>query len=953
LEIFFISFKTKNRLIDSSNSLSYSNHKDWKPIETIKDCIGMSYEHFKKTVIIPQGKFQDFIQLSQTERTTMLKDLFSLEKYDLFDKVKNLEHSNQDSMSVLQGKVSNYEDASQDEIDKKMETLVTLSEDMENQKSSLDTFSLYIKENEKLKELFSELEENQKELEDLSKHEKNIQTLEATIKQYELCKSNFEKILYARKENLNNIENTQKNIHSKNKELLRLKPEQEKEQIEFQEVEKNYNNRSNFQNRITELKKLQELKSLESELLVLKENQGIILSNKKATLAKIQNKENEKKSLEEMIQEKKNSTKDHSMYFEIKQWKTERDSILSQKISLDKKVLQFLEERKLLIEKFNSLIANIQKQLSTQEATVIGSYIYSDIEVPLNRDEKNSTLPALENELEKILSEKTKQITIIEKTFREESWKAKLKEFSESLSDGKPCHLCGSKEHPDKYSHADTDSKLLELTSAKENLEADLDFLRKKLQEVNRLGDQFYSTMKELHSNNQELTSTLDKLETHTTAYIWTYPQDKLELLDKEIKKINQLLKDIEKEEKSKTPLETLIQTLRKSLEELSTKENEGIEKLATYRTKIEEIQNNFLQTISLEDSKKIPTEKIDREIKQLTSWIENLETIYLEKRALVEKLTKNIHITNGELNSCNATLVVLETAKKEIELEIETQIKKLGYTNVKEIELVLSNAMNIEAERQKISVYKNKVAIVKNRIDLLEVRTKGKDFTVEKFQAMVEEYNKQVEVLEQVKKQKIELETSISQMKENLTTKVALLNLIKQLEEREKGIKELKNLFNSQGFVNYISGIFLSDICSLANHRFFELTQKRLQIELGENNQLMVRDFLNDGHIRTIKTLSGGQTFQASLCLALALSDRIRANLQNAENFFFMDEGFGSLDKDSLDIVFSTLQSLQEENRIVGIISHVEDMKMEIGKYIKVDNTRERGSIISKSWDI
>ena len=100
------------------------------------------------------------------------------------------------------------------------------------------------------------------------------------------------------------------------------------------------------------------------------------------------------------------------------------------------------------------------------------------------------------------------------------------------------------------------------------------------------------------------------------------------------------------------------------------------------------------------------------------------------------------------------------------------------------------------------------------------------------------------------------------------------------------------------------------------------------------------------------MKTLSGGQTFQASLSLALALAESIQKFNQSNQNFFFLDEGFGSLDKESLQIVFDTLKSLQKENRIVGIISHVEDLQQEIDTYLKITNDEEKGSIINSSWE-
>jgi len=91
-------------------------------------------------------------------------------------------------------------------------------------------------------------------------------------------------------------------------------------------------------------------------------------------------------------------------------------------------------------------------------------------------------------------------------------------------------------------------------------------------------------------------------------------------------------------------------------------------------------------------------------------------------------------------------------------------------------------------------------------------------------------------------------------------------------------------------------------------------LTRQKLSLELSDDNSFIIRDFLNDGKTRSVKTLSGGQTFQAALSLSLALADDIHKISGAEENFFFLDEGFGSLDKEALGIVFDTLKALRKE---------------------------------------
>ena len=117
------------------------------------------------------------------------------------------------------------------------------------------------------------------------------------------------------------------------------------------------------------------------------------------------------------------------------------------------------------------------------------------------------------------------------------------------------------------------------------------------------------------------------------------------------------------------------------------------------------------------------------------------------------------------------------------------------------------------------------------------------------------------------------------------------------------------------------------------------------------DSNTFWVIDYLNGGKRRLLKTLSGGQTFQASLCLALALAEKVKSLNQSDQSFFFLDEGFGALDRNALRVVFETLKSLRHENRIVGIISHVEELQQEIGVYAKIELDPEKGSQVGYSF--
>jgi exonuclease SbcC len=194
-------------------------------------------------------------------------------------------------------------------------------------------------------------------------------------------------------------------------------------------------------------------------------------------------------------------------------------------------------------------------------------------------------------------------------------------------------------------------------------------------------------------------------------------------------------------------------------------------------------------------------------------------------------------------------------------------------------------------------------------------------------------------------------VEQLLKKLKCDLESQAQLRKELENLELRAENIKTMKSLFKASGFVNYISSVYLQNLCNAANDRFFQLTRQKLSLEITDDNNFLIRDYLNGGKVRSVKTLSGGQTFQAALSLALALADNIQKITDSNQNFFFLDEGFGSLDKDSLAVVFDTLKSLRKENRIVGVISHVEEMQQEIDTHLRIENHDETGSRILTSW--
>ncbi len=202
---------------------------------------------------------------------------------------------------------------------------------------------------------------------------------------------------------------------------------------------------------------------------------------------------------------------------------------------------------------------------------------------------------------------------------------------------------------------------------------------------------------------------------------------------------------------------------------------------------------------------------------------------------------------------------------------------------------------------------------------------------------------NQLKEVTEIVTKTKTEIE----RLNKSFAEKKDLLIELEKLQKRATNLQTMRNLFNSAGFVQYVSSIYLKQLCDNANVRFHRMTRNQLSLQMNDNNDFEIIDYLNEGRSRSVKTLSGGQSFQVSLSLALALAESVQTNAKSEKNFFFIDEGFGTQDADAVNIVFETLMSLQKENRIVGIISHVDELKDRIPVALQITKDEEKGSLI------
>lgn len=171
----------------------------------------------------------------------------------------------------------------------------------------------------------------------------------------------------------------------------------------------------------------------------------------------------------------------------------------------------------------------------------------------------------------------------------------------------------------------------------------------------------------------------------------------------------------------------------------------------------------------------------------------------------------------------------------------------------------------------------------------------------------------------------------------------VALQARLDEETDEQSRLEELKKLLEGKAFVQFIAEEKLVSIARDASYHLMRMTKNRYALEIGDGGEFVLRDEGAGGMRRPISTLSGGETFLTSLSLALALSMEIQMRGGRLE-FFFLDEGFGTLDPELLEVVMDALERLRMDDFTIGVISHVPDIRVRMPRRLIITPAEPMG---------
>lgn len=390
-------------------------------------------------------------------------------------------------------------------------------------------------------------------------------------------------------------------------------------------------------------------------------------------------------------------------------------------------------------------------------------------------------------------------------------------------------------------------------------------------------------------------------------------------------------------------------------------------------KEQLRENARSFLGTDNLDTIDKECSIRLEVAEKKATSLevkiheLSNAEDRYSMLKELLPKKEAKLTETANSIGIIEKDLAAVTGEKNGLEKDIEKMKQELNFSSgEKALESV--RKLNLQIEKKEKGLKEAENSLIKSEKDLAML--KGSLEEAEKNTEIAPSTDK--ETVLQRKKGLIQEKNNCDNLISNVVSRLsvnekALVALQKSIDEADylrKRFASIKSLSDAaNGTVagkekimleTYVQGRYFDRIIRRANIRLMSMTggQYELRRSISAAN-LKSRSGLDldvidhySGDLRSVKTLSGGESFKASLSLALGLSDEVQSNTGGIQlDTMFIDEGFGSLDGESLTQAVNTLAKLSEGNRLVGIISHVGELKNRINRQVVVNKDREGGS--------
>ena len=935
--------------------------KDREVTDQVTGLLGLREEDFTKAVVLPQGKFAEFLNLGGKERREMLQRLFSLEQYGnvLLNKINEQYRIVEISHIEIESEQKGLGDASKIAVTNASAALIAAKQ--------AETVAL---------KQHQAVEQQHKEANEVHKL------------QCELAKKETEQAAHRQQENSIKAKATALEAAERAGRVAIVIEEFSASQLAEQVAD---NAKKQILRRVAQLtedsKRLNAAYTAAQQVRLKKEPELIERRTKLAAAVKLEAEVNElDKQIAELAQEQQISQQacheankaaaEKALHSEnlAKNIQKLEQTLLSATISAKQRsqvqvclaLAQTVKQNRLAADKIKKAGVTRKRQYEAAQIAACQAEEQLRLAERILSEQEVAEAKAAEEQL-------TAAVAQLDNLMASEKQAAAIRLAGELIA-GSPCPVCGSVSHPQPADDKQTDrenqgqvSFEQEITAAKEHiarLTLDLAETGKKAaverQRINEARTAAAALTQQAASAQAELDKTraeYGEMQTAVTAAC------------------DQLMAAIQVQSSTAVLTDEAALTQVAQLQEYINKQDQLAESLTKQLTNYRQEQVTCQEKITaLQRTVQIG----EAELAALTARLQSLSDLVVVKRQELFAVTAGIPASQLAVRATQAletvrreeqevqaayeqaaealaeaeqTRVSTETSWQEavrqrdrLQVRLASKLNEEGFADSEVVKAAHLPIMRQEEYRRLVTAYAETEQRLSAQCEQLTDTLQGRRITTAQWEQHKQELTQAGLDKSMAIERRVEADKEYRDLAEKYQRWSQLETRRLALKERKDCLQALKTLLRGNVFVEFLAQEQMALVAWQASERLKEITQQRYALEMSSDGGFLIRDDANGGVKRPVSTLSGGETFQASLALALALSAQIQLKGKYPLEFFFLDEGFGSLDQQALDVAMATLEKLHIENLTIGIISHVAELKQRMPRRLLVESAEAAG---------
>ncbi|WFA93198.1 exonuclease subunit SbcC [Bacillus subtilis] len=989
----------------------------------VEELLGLTIDDFTRAVVLPQGKFAEFLSLKGAERRHMLQRLFNLEQYGdrLVKKLRRQAQEANARKNEMLAEQSGLGEASSEAVEQAEKALEQAEARLEAMRKNRDQAKERFTEHQEIWNVQKEKSAYEEEEKRLAEEQPHIDSMQKRLLEAETAAA-LKPYADRYAEAIQHEEQAEKEQTLAQKDLADRTAFFQQKHEEYEAWRQHKSEKEpELLAKQEQLSRLQEIEIKLSEAKQEEERKKADLRQKEEALQSVMNEletvtdrltrgqnrqtelKQQLKSLQVTSNERKSCHQAAEMALRIRQ--------TEEQIKKEKKRS---EELNLVLQKMNEEKNTLVQKTEAEENNIIQAY------------EAVQTVYHLVCETERSLTHMTEEARKSQHTLHLQREKARValltKELAQKLTAGKPCPVCGSTDH-------DPSASVHETYEADSHLEEDIKRTDVLLTEAAALSQEILSakiTLEEqsarfieqcpflqtIQAQNLEAAASFEHQPVYeafeTAKFEWKrIKQDILSVktrmaqmigaYQESLKKAEQLNEKIGFEKREADRIESIISELQSSMDSSLNMfkeafQNQSVDEAEKWQQAIEEkdraaeeCEKRIEKSIAFlaeheaqkeklrEAGHRLEREKLElhyaaERIKsviadyehelgdyakgdsiqiKLRSVQQDLKLLKEKEQSLYEELQSAQMKLNQAKSHASASELTLQEAKGRLEKAKAAWLehtKNTSITRTEEVEQSLIPADELEKMKTGIDQFMDKLK--QNAANLKRVAEilAGRALSESEWNETVAALQKAEDAFGAAIEEKGAAAKALAVIRDHHKRFNEIEAELKKWQTHIDRLDKLQAVFKGNTFVEFLAEEQLESVARDASARLSMLTRQRYAIEVDSEGGFVMRDDANGGVRRPVSSLSGGETFLTSLSLALALSAQIQLRGEYPLQFFFLDEGFGTLDQDLLDTVVTALEKLQSDNLAVGVISHVQELRARLPKKLIVHPAEPSG---------